>query len=131
MSGRAPPGATIPPCVACSRAGCSAPSRSSSWPTWSRAFTSRASSPRWWRRSSSGSSTPTLGFFLKVVTAPLSLITFGFFLLVVNALMLMLASSLLRGFEVRGFGAALAGAVVLALVQMGLRWLRRRAASDR
>jgi putative membrane protein len=69
----------------------------------------------------------TLGFFLKIVTAPISLLTFGVFLLVINALMLMLASSLLRGFEVRGFGAAFVGAVALALVNMGLRWFLRKA----
>jgi len=68
----------------------------------------------------------TLGLFLKIVTAPLIIITLGGFLLVVNALMLMLASSLVRGFEVRGFGAALIGGIVLALVNMLLRWLLRR-----
>ena len=65
----------------------------------------------------------SLGLALKVVTAPLSLITFGGFLLVINALMLMLASSLLRGFHVRGFATALIGGVVLSLVNLGLRWL--------
>ena len=65
----------------------------------------------------------SLGLALKVVTAPLSLITFGGFLLVINALMLMLASSLLRGFHVRGFTTALIGGVVLSLVNLGLRWL--------
>jgi putative membrane protein len=65
----------------------------------------------------------TLGLVLKIVTAPLTLITFGGFLLVVNALMLMLASSLLRGFHVRNFTTALIGGVVLCLVNLGLRWL--------
>ena len=68
----------------------------------------------------------TLGLFLKILTIPLTVVTFGLFLLVINALMLMLASSLLRGFEVRGFGAALIGGIVLSLVHMGLRWLLRR-----
>ncbi len=68
----------------------------------------------------------TLGLFLKIVTAPLTILTLGGFLLVVNALMLMLASSLLRGFQVRGFGAALIGGIVLCLVQMCLRWLLRK-----
>jgi uncharacterized membrane protein YvlD (DUF360 family) len=40
--------------------------------------------------------------------------------------MLMLASSVLRGFHVQGFGAALVGAIVLALVNVGLRWLVKR-----
>jgi putative membrane protein len=71
----------------------------------------------------------TLGLFLKIVTAPLTILTLGGFLLVVNALMLMLASSLVRGFHVRGFGAAFIGGIVLALVNLGLRWLIRSAAS--
>jgi putative membrane protein len=68
----------------------------------------------------------TLGMLLKIVTLPLTLVTFGFFVLVINALMLMLASSVLRGFHVQGFGAALVGAIVLALVNVGLRWLVKR-----
>lgn len=73
----------------------------------------------------------TLGLLLKIVTAPLSLATFGLFLLVINALMLQLSSSLLRGFEVRGFGAAFVGGIVLALVNMGLRWLVRKTREPR
>jgi putative membrane protein len=73
----------------------------------------------------------TVGFFLKVVTLPLTVLTLGFFLLVVNALMLMLASSLLRGFQVRGFLAAFIGGIVLSLVHMGLRWLMKRGAVER
>ena len=72
----------------------------------------------------------TLGLLLKIVTLPLTVVTFGLFLLVINALMLMFASSLLRGFQVRGFGAALIGAIVLSLVHMGLRWLFRRSQRD-
>jgi putative membrane protein len=69
----------------------------------------------------------TLGLLLKIVTAPLIILTLGGFLLVVNALMLLLASSIVRGFVVRGFGAALIGGIVLALVNLALRWLVRRA----
>jgi putative membrane protein len=65
----------------------------------------------------------TLGVALKIVTAPLTVLTLGGFLLVVNALMLMFASSLLRGFEVRGFWPAFIGAIALAVVNMLLRWL--------
>ncbi len=65
----------------------------------------------------------TLGFFLKVITFPLTVLTLGIFWLVINALMLMVASALLSGFHVRGFGAAFIGAIVLALVNMVLRAL--------
>ncbi len=60
----------------------------------------------------------TIGFFLKIVTFPLSILTLGLFLLVINALMILLASSIVRGFHVRGFIPAFWGAVVLALLGM-------------
>lgn len=65
----------------------------------------------------------TLGLFLKVITFPLTVVTLGIFWLVINALMLMVASSLLTGFAVRGFGAAFIGAIVLALVNLVLKAL--------
>ena len=65
----------------------------------------------------------TLGLFLKIVTFPLSIITFGVFLLVINALMLLFVSSLVRGFVVRGFAPAFWGALVLAVLHMLIGWL--------
>ena len=65
----------------------------------------------------------SIGLFLKIITIPLSILTFGIFLLVINALMLMFASSLLSGFTVPGFWAAFFGAVVLAIVNMVIRSL--------
>ncbi len=53
---------------------------------------------------------------LWILTAPLSLLTFGLFALVINALMIMLASALVPNFEVRGFGSALLGAIIMALI---------------
>ena len=53
---------------------------------------------------------------LWFLTAPLSVLSFGLFALVINALMLMLAASLVRGFEVKGFGSALLGALVMAII---------------
>ena len=63
----------------------------------------------------------TVGLVLKIITFPISIITFGIFLLVINGLMIMLASNLVRGFVVRGFGPAFWGAVVLALLGMVIR----------
>ncbi|MGA3009497.1 MAG: phage holin family protein [Terracidiphilus sp.] len=63
----------------------------------------------------------TVGFFLKIITFPISILTLGLFLLVINGLMIMLASNLVRGFHVRGFGPAFWGAVVLALLGMLIR----------
>jgi len=63
----------------------------------------------------------TLGFFLKIVTFPLSIFTLGLFLLVINALMIQLASSIVRGFRVRGFFPAFWGALAMALLGMVIR----------
>src|SRR5262249_10858974 len=73
----------------------------------------------------------TLGLVLKIVTAPLTILTLGGFLLVVNALMLMVAASIVRGFEVRNFWAAFIGGIVLTFVDLALHWLVRKAQSPR
>ena len=63
----------------------------------------------------------TLGFVLKVITFPLTLLTLGLFWFVINALMLELASAVVPGFRVRGFVAAFIGAIVLSLVNLVLK----------
>lgn len=65
----------------------------------------------------------TLGLLLKVITFPLTIVTFGLFLLVINALMLRLASAVVPGFEVAGFWPALLGAVILAVLNTVMRHL--------
>jgi putative membrane protein len=65
----------------------------------------------------------TLGFILKVVTFPFIILTLGLFWFMINAVMLMLASKLVPGFIVRGFGPAFWGAIVLALINMLFRAL--------
>jgi putative membrane protein len=69
----------------------------------------------------------TLGFILKIITFPLSILTLGIFLLVINGLMILLASSIVRGFDVRGFFPAFWGGIVLAILGMIIRWLTHRA----
>lgn len=68
----------------------------------------------------------TLGLLLKLLTFPLSIVTFGLFLLVINALMIELASWLVPGFEVRGFGAAFLGALILSALNVAVRELLSR-----
>jgi putative membrane protein len=63
----------------------------------------------------------TIGILLKILTLPLTILTFGLFLLVINALMIQLASALLSGFHVTGFWPAFFGAIVLSLVNAVLR----------
>ncbi len=57
---------------------------------------------------------------LRILAIPITLMTFGLFLLVINALMLLLTSAISRelnlGFLVSDFGAALLGAIVVAVV---------------
>ena len=49
---------------------------------------------------------------LVLLTLPVTLITLGLFLFVINALMFSVASALLDGFHVAGFGAALIGSLL-------------------
>jgi putative membrane protein len=67
----------------------------------------------------------TVGLLLKIVTFPISILTFGLFLLVINGLMILVASSLVRGFHVHGFVPAFWGAVVLALLGILIRSVAR------
>ena len=65
----------------------------------------------------------TIGFVIKLLTLPLTLLTLGLFWLIINALMLQLAAYLVPGFFVAGFWSAFFGAIVLSLVSMMLRSL--------
>ncbi len=63
----------------------------------------------------------TIGFFLKVVTFPLTILTLGLFWWVINALMLKLAAAVVPGFKINGFLPALIGAFLLSLVNLLVR----------
>ena len=67
----------------------------------------------------------TLGLILKVITLPLTILTFGLFLLVINALVLEFASWFVPGFEVVGFAPAFWGALILSLINVAVRRLQR------
>lgn len=68
----------------------------------------------------------TLGILLKIVTFPLTIITFGVFWLVINALMLKFASLFVPGFVVRGLWPAFWGGLILSLLNMIVRHLLKR-----
>lgn len=53
---------------------------------------------------------------LWLLTAPLSVLSFGLFALVINALMIILTAWLVPDFNVKGFGSAFLGAVIMALI---------------
>jgi putative membrane protein len=65
----------------------------------------------------------TVGFLIKILTLPLTVLTLGIFWLIINALMLQLAAAIVPGFYVAGFWSAFFGAIVLSLVSMFLRSL--------
>ncbi|MFZ0392515.1 MAG: phage holin family protein [Terracidiphilus sp.] len=67
----------------------------------------------------------TIGLVLKIITFPISILTFGIFLLVINGLMILAASSVVRGFRVYGMVPAFWGAVVLALLGMLFKAMAR------
>lgn len=52
---------------------------------------------------------------LVVLTLPVTVVTLGLFLFIINALMFWAASSVLDGFTVNGFGAALIGSLIYSV----------------
>ena len=59
----------------------------------------------------------TLGAVLKILTLPLSLVTFGLFLLVINAFVFW-AASFVKGFHVAGFWPAFLGSIIVTVVSL-------------
>jgi putative membrane protein len=57
---------------------------------------------------------------LILLTLPLNILTLGLFTLVINALLIMLAATIVPGFAVQGFWWALLFGVVLAIVNFAL-----------
>src|SRR5215208_6381409 len=52
---------------------------------------------------------------LVLLTLPVTVLTLGLFLFVINALMFYFAASMLNGFQVAGFGAALMGSLIYSI----------------
>jgi putative membrane protein len=61
--------------------------------------------------------------FLKILTFPLTIVTFGIFWLLINALMLKFAALFVPGFEVRGLWPAFWGGLILGILNMTIRYL--------
>lgn len=53
---------------------------------------------------------------LLLLTLPLNILTLGLFTFVVNAIVLKICARLLSGFDIDGFGNAVLGAIVLAIM---------------
>jgi putative membrane protein len=56
-----------------------------------------------------------VGPVLKLLTLPLTFLTFGLFLLVINGLIVMMASSLVGGFEVASLGWGIGYALLITI----------------
>jgi putative membrane protein len=57
---------------------------------------------------------------LIVLTLPLNILTLGLFTFVVNGIVLRLCSALVSGFDIKSWGAAIFGSIVLSLVSLVL-----------
>jgi putative membrane protein len=55
--------------------------------------------------------------FLILITLPVNILTLGLFTFVINALLVLLASKVVHGFEVKGFWWAMLFSIVLSIVQ--------------
>ena len=53
---------------------------------------------------------------LLILTLPLNILTLGLFTFAINAILLMMASGIIRGFDVDGFGTALLGSLFISAV---------------
>jgi putative membrane protein len=53
---------------------------------------------------------------LLILTLPVNILTLGLFTFVINALVILLASSIIKGFEVQGFWVAMLFSIVLSLI---------------
>ena len=54
--------------------------------------------------------------FLLIITLPINILTLGFFTFVINAILLMMASGVIPGFEVAGFWSAVFGSLFISLI---------------
>lgn len=55
---------------------------------------------------------------LVFLTFPITVVTLGLFIFVINALLFWLAGALVEGFEVKSFGSALLGSLVVSVVSI-------------
>jgi putative membrane protein len=53
---------------------------------------------------------------LIILTLPINILTLGLFTFIINAILLMMVSGVIAGFEVKGFWSALFGSLLISLV---------------
>ncbi|MDA3802871.1 MAG: phage holin family protein [Patescibacteria group bacterium] len=59
----------------------------------------------------------TIKPLLVLLTLPINILSLGLFTFVINTLIIMLASTMVKGFEIGGFGYALIFSIVLVILQ--------------
>ena len=57
---------------------------------------------------------------LLILTLPINVLSLGFFTFVINALMLLMVSGVIPGFNVSGFWSAVFGSLLISVVSWGL-----------
>ena len=67
---------------------------------------------------------------LILLTIPFTLVTLGLFLLVINAVIVILGAEIVEGFEVQGFGWALAFSLIVSLIVTMLEALDKKMNRD-
>ena len=60
---------------------------------------------------------------LMLLALPLLIVTLGLFMLVINALLLLLVGRIVHGFEVKSFGTAVLGALIISVITLLLNTL--------
>lgn len=63
------------------------------------------------------------GWLLVLLTLPLMLVTFGLFKLVINAFLLWITDKMIADFEIKDFFTTLVAALLITLVDSGIKWL--------
>jgi len=63
------------------------------------------------------------GWLLVLITLPFVVLTFGLFKLVINAFLLWVTDKLIEDFEIHDFLTTIAAAVLITLVDSGIKWL--------
>ncbi|MEI6498841.1 MAG: phage holin family protein [bacterium] len=61
-----------------------------------------------------------------ILTLPINILTLGLFTFVINAVVFLIASSIVKGFEISSFGAALSAAIVYWLLTMLVGLIERK-----
>ena len=69
----------------------------------------------------------TIRPILLILTIPINIITLGLFTFVINAVMLLLVSTVVKGFSITSFSSALLGGLILWLVSLLVNYTIRDA----